>query len=387
MIVFLTDGEPTVGETDEDTIVAHVKKAGEGRTRIFCFGIGADVNTHLLDKIAEETRAAAQYVLPEEDLEIKVSAFFSKITEPVLANPVLRVTGGVHLSKMYPEPLPDMFKGGQLIVAGRYTGAGAAAVEIEGTVNGQSRKFAQDVKFAADSTETEFIPRLWATRRVGYLLDEIRLHGENAELRDEVTQLARRYGIVTPYTAYLIIEDETHRHVPLALQSIPQLKKDEAAFDVTAQNWTAFQTRRGGEQALADARYGSALRMADNAAVANASGAVEANLALGLPSSLAAPGAAGQSPGSAKSADSLQRVAQYTQQNRFVNGRNFFQNEQQQWVDSGVQNQSNAKRVRLQFNSAEYFALAAREARALPWLSLGRNVQFVLDDTVYEIYE
>jgi hypothetical protein len=384
MIVFLTDGEPTVGETDEDTIVANVRKANENRTRVFCFGIGEDVNTHLLDKIAEETRAAAQYVLHEEDLEIKVSSFFSKITEPVLANPALRVTGGVRVSKMYPEPLPDLFKGGQLIVVGRYTGEGASAVEIEGAINGHSRKFAQDVKFSADTSATEFIPRLWATRRVGYLLDEIRLHGENAELRDEVTELARHYGIVTPYTAYLIIEDETRRAVPLAMQSLPQLNIDSAAHDVAKQNWKAFKDTRGGEQALAGARYGSELRLAASAAVADATGAVEASRALGLP---AAPAGVFRSPESAPSADSRERVVQYTQQTKYVNGRNFFQNQQQQWIDPGVQNLSGAKRLRLQFNSAEYFALAAREARALPWLSLGRNVQFVLDGAVYEIYE
>jgi Ca-activated chloride channel family protein len=384
MIVFLTDGEPTVGETDEDTVVARVKKENEGRTRVFCFGIGADVNTHLLDKIAEETRAAAQYVLPEEDLELKVSSFFSKITEPVLANPALRVTGGVRISKMYPDPLPDLFKGGQLIVVGRYTGEGAGAVEIEGAVNGQSRKFAHDVKFSADAPETEFIPRLWATRRVGYLLDEIRLHGENAELRDEVTELARHYGIVTPCTAYLIIEDETRRAVPLTMQSLPQLNTDSAAKKVAAQNWSAFKDVRGGEQALAGARYGSDLRFATSAAVAGASGAIEGSRALGLPATLALQPVL---PGSAPSADSRERVVQYTQQTKYVNGRNFFQNKDQQWIDPGVQNRAGAKRVRLQFNSAEYFALAARESRALPWLSMGRNVQFVLDGTVYEIYE
>jgi Ca-activated chloride channel homolog len=285
---------------------------------------------------------------------------------------------------MYLEPLPDLFKGGQLMVVGRYTGEGAAAVEIEGAVNGHSRKFAQDVKFSADSAATEFIPRLWATRRVGYLLDEIRLHGENPELRDEVTELARRYGIVTPYTAYLIIEDESRRGVPLTMQSLPQLNTDGPAHQVAAQNWSAFKDRRGGEQALADSRYASALRFAASSDVASAKGAIEAGRALGLPAALVSPLA---SPQSAPSGDSRERVVQYTQQTRYVNGRNFFQNQEQQWIDPGVQNLAGAKRVRLQFNSAEYFALAARESRALPWLSLGRNVQFVLDGTVYEIYE
>jgi Ca-activated chloride channel family protein len=320
--------------------------------------------------------------LPEEDLEVKVSSFFAKITEPILADPVLRVTGGAHISRSYPAPLPDLFKGGQLIVVGRYAGEGAAALEIEGTLNGQPKKFTQDVNFSADARESDFIPRLWATRRVGYLLDEIRLHGENAELRDEVTQLARSFGIVTPYTAYLIIEDETRRHVPLAVQSIPQLNIDTAANAEVSKNWGAFRGGRGGGGGVAGSRYGSALRNADSPGVGNASAAVEANRALGLPApAMITP------PAGAPSSDSRVRAAQYTQQNQFVNGRNFFQNSQQQWIDPAVQNAANAKRVRVQFNSADYFALAARETRVLPWLALGRNVQFVLDDTLYDIYE
>ena len=108
---------------------------------------------------------------------------------------------------------PDLFKGEQLVLAGRYSGHGNSAIIIEGMVNGATRKYTYEVKFPEESSDHEFIPRLWATRRVGYLLDEIRLHGENAELRDEVTELARKYGIVTPYTAYLIVEDEARRGV------------------------------------------------------------------------------------------------------------------------------------------------------------------------------
>ena len=178
------------------------------------------MNTHLLDKITEDTRAVSQYVLPEEDLEVKVSNFFSKIKEPVLANPTLKFTGDIRATKLYPSPLPDLFKGEQLVLVGRYSGNGDAAAIIEGTVNGRPGRFTYEVNFPEESDEHEFIPRLWATRRVGYLLDEIRLHGENAELRDEVTELARKYGIVTPYTAYLIVEDETRRNVPTPMRSL-----------------------------------------------------------------------------------------------------------------------------------------------------------------------
>src|SRR6185295_16447148 len=114
------------------------------------------------------------------------------------------------------------------------------------TVNGKTKRFSEDVNFSGGSSENDFIPKLWATRRVGYLLDEIRLHGENAELRDEVTELARKYGIVTPYTAYLIVEDEAKRKVPVTARSMPQLQEDGAARDYAKQNWDSFKLESDG---------------------------------------------------------------------------------------------------------------------------------------------
>src|SRR6185295_12008708 len=147
VVIFLTDGLPTVGVTDENQIVGNVKKNSDGNVRVFCFGIGHDVNTHLLDKITEETRAFSQYVLPEEDIEVKVSNFFAKIKDPALTNPTLAFTGDIRATRLYPSPLPDLFKGEQLVLVGRYTGKGASAVEIEGTVDGAKKKFTYDVKF------------------------------------------------------------------------------------------------------------------------------------------------------------------------------------------------------------------------------------------------
>ncbi len=380
VVIFLTDGRPTIGTTEEDQIVANVKKENEGRTRVFCFGIGTDVNTHLLDRITEDTRAFSQYVLPEEDLEVKVSNFFSKIKEPVLANPTLKFTGGIRVTKLYPSPLPDLFKGEQLVLVGRYSGKGDAAVIVEGTVNGTARKFTYEVNFPDEASECEFIPRLWATRRVGYLLDEIRLHGENAELRDEVTELARKYSIVTPYTAYLILEDEGNRNVPMSMRSLQGFDADGGARQEAARAWRDFKEERSGGKAVASARYGMAFKSANAAAPAAASGALEARRALGL-----ADGSGG-APAATAADKSKERLVQYSQQAQFVAGKSFFQNDKQ-WIDSAVQKHPNAKRVRIQFGSKEYFDLVAKQPKALPWLALGQNVQFVLDNTVYDIYE
>ncbi len=376
VVIFLTDGRPTIGTTDENQIVTNVKREGNGQTRIFCFGIGTDVNTHLLDRITEETRAFSQYVLPEEDLEVKVSSFFSKIKEPVLANPVLKFTGDVRATKLYPSPLPDLFKGEQLVLVGRYSGHGDSAVMVEGVVSGAAREFSYEVKFPEETAENEFIPRLWATRRVGYLLDEIRLHGENSELRDEVTELARKYGIVTPYTAYLIVEDESRREVPATIRSFQNLDGDSAARHEAAQAWGGLLRDREGESAVAGARLGMDLKSANAAAPAGVSSAMESRRALGL--------SGGQD---ALAGDSSKaRLAQYSQQTQFVAGKNFFQNDKQ-WIDADIQKNPNARHVRIQFGSKEYFDLVAKNPQALPWLALGQNVQFALDSTVYEIYE
>ena len=399
VVIFLTDGLPTIGTTDEEQILASVKKAGGGNVRVFCFGIGNDVNTHLLDNITEATRAVSQYVLPEEDLEVKLSNFYAKIKEPVLASPTLKFTGEVRATKLYPSALPDLFKGEQLVLVGRYSGKGESAAVIEGGVNGESRRFATDVKFPDESSDNDFIPRLWATRRVGFLLDEIRLRGENRELKDEVTDLARKYGLVTPYTAYLILEDEAKRGVPVALQSMPQLREERVVMDgmkdLSGRAGGGAGGDRSGGLAVSAARANQGFKMAMNSAEASSAYA-DANRSLYLAGSVAtakpaAPGTDGSTfnlsvGGGAFINTDAKSAGQFVQNAQYVNGRNFFNNGNQ-WVDSQVQQSQTARRIRMQFNSKEYFAFAATNSAARPWLALGNNVQFVLKDTVYEIYE
>ena len=228
VVVFITDGMPTVGETGDDAIVAETDKAASTGTRVFCFGLGTDVNAHLLDRIAEHTRAVSDYILPNEDLEVKVSNFFAKIKEPVLANVKLTFPGGVKVTKMYPQEMPDLFQGDQLVLCGRYSGDGSGDCVIEGDAGGDHQTFHGAGEFPKTADQQPFVPRLWASRRVAYLLDEIRLHGENAELKNEATDLARQFGLVTPYTAYLIMEDERGRHVAEDNQVMRDMNQDEA---------------------------------------------------------------------------------------------------------------------------------------------------------------
>jgi Ca-activated chloride channel family protein len=387
VVIFLTDGQPTVGVTDEDQILAGVNKVG-GNTRVFCFGIGTDVNTHLLDKITEQTKAFSQYVLPDEDLEVKVSSFFTKIKDPVLANLKLTFPGDIRATQFYPNPLPNLYRGEQLVLVGRYSGQGSGKVTIEGTVNGEVRKFSESAVFPEQTDDHDFIPRLWATRRVGYLLDEIRLHGENKELKDEVTELARKYGIVTPYTAYLIIEDEKQRGIASNVQSLPQWGLNPEARQVAAEAYGRFRQDKAGDLAVAGAQSTLAFRMAEAPADALQTGQrVAQRYGTSLSSAQPQAGAGGRlvvtSPQAAPAAGPAAAVAQ---QARFISGRTFYQNGNQ-WIDSEVQKQANAKKVRVQFNSKEYFDLLAQSPKVQAWLALGQNVQFVFGETVYEVYE
>ena len=379
-IIFLTDGRPTVGTTDEPEILKNLKQRHMGRTRIFCFGIGTDVNTHLLDKISERTRGSTTYVLPEEDLEVKVSSFYARIKDPVLANPTFKLGDKVRFSKMHPGELPDIFLGEQLVLAGRYSGHGDTVIHLRGEIDGKTRQFTYEATFPERESENEFIARLWATRRVGWLLDEIRLHGEEKELREEVTALAREYGIVTPYTSYLIVEDEAQRNVPLRFRSFQNYDRDSAARSAGRQVWTQYKSESVGDAAVFGARNNAMLRTAQAPSAGLAGSAAESSRALGLSG---IPRAA--STGSA-TPNEHERLAQYAQQSRFVAGKNFFINEGV-WQDAAVQTQSKPKPVRIAFGSEDYFALSRNRPEVRPWLALGNQVQFLLAGTVYEIYD
>jgi Ca-activated chloride channel family protein len=210
-IIFLTDGLPTSGVVETPMILNNVEQAATPNLRIFPFGVGDDVDTVLLDTLAQEQRGASAYVRPNQAVDEQVSTFYAKVGTPVLADISVDVDG-VQVEDTYPYPLPDLFAGSQLIVTGRYREGGPATVTLTGQINGQERTFNyEDLTFASDrqsSQNTEFIPRLWATRKVGYLLNQIRLNGEEREVIDEIVNLSIRYGIITPYTSFLVEEPE-----------------------------------------------------------------------------------------------------------------------------------------------------------------------------------
>ncbi len=231
VVIFLTDGLATEGVTETDGILDNVADAAGPNARLFTFGVGDDVNTFLLDRLAQDYRGTSAYVRPGMDIEEQVSAFYAKISTPLLSDIALDF-GEVHVEDTYPYPLPDLFAGTQLVLVGRYRHGGPTTVTLEGQVNDRLQTFTyEDVSFGNYGGD-DFIPRLWAQRKIGYLLGQIRLHGESDEVIEEIVELSVRYGIITPYTSFLVDEtadvlteqgreEVVEREVEKAIQATP----------------------------------------------------------------------------------------------------------------------------------------------------------------------
>lgn len=230
IVLFLTDGLPTVGNTSEVAIRKLALDANPHDKRIFTFGVGVDVNTPLLEKIAFETRATSTFVLPQENVEVKVGRVFDRLAGPVLASPQLAVTTAAgqpalgRVRDMIPGKLPDLFQGDQLVLLGQYIGEGPLQFEVSGNYLGKKRTFRFGFDFDKATTRNAFVPRLWASRKIGLMIDAIRELGADTttpfapqslprpndprvrELVDAIVSLSTEYGILTEYTAFLATE-------------------------------------------------------------------------------------------------------------------------------------------------------------------------------------
>jgi Ca-activated chloride channel family protein len=209
-ILFMTDGLPTQGETDPWHILDNaLANAPQGRmVRLFTFGVGFDVNTQLLDTLSQELAGRSSYVLPEERIDEAVSQFYQGIRTPVLTDVAIDLGEQVVVDEVYPYPLPDLFAGEQLVVVGRYRAGGVVPVTLRGVVNG--REFVNEYasQELVDHGGEPFVARLWAARKIGVLMTQIRREGPDPEVIDAIVDLSLQYGIVTPYTTYLVEEPQ-----------------------------------------------------------------------------------------------------------------------------------------------------------------------------------
>ena len=206
-VLLLTDGLPTVGLKETSEILEILNGRDRRGIRIYTFGVGDDVDAHLLDQLAEKTSACSAYVRPNEDLEARVSALSKKIGRPVRTDLRLTISGGPRFVEMYPPRLPDLFQGEQLQIAGRFEGHGPAKIVLKGRSGDNSFSESFQIELPEVATDRDFVAPIWARRKVGYLLDQIRLHGESVEVKKELLKLAHDYSIATPYTSLLVVPE------------------------------------------------------------------------------------------------------------------------------------------------------------------------------------
>jgi Ca-activated chloride channel homolog len=329
-LVVLTDGLPTVGETDPARILKSFREKRPESVRLFTFGVGYDVNTFLLDRLADENRGTSAYVRPEEDLEFAMSGFFKKISEPVLTDLRLELRG-LDAFDLHPHQPQDLFHGSQILVLGRFRGQGSATVILTGRMGGLDRRIEYPVRETAGDGQTSVLDRLWAQRKVAFLLDQIRLNGESGELKSEVIALARRYGFVTPYTSYLAIEDD------------------------------ALLTTSGRQD-----RTARAPAYVSGVAGAVPVGEAAVNTAIGLQEM--------------KTSEELQDTVGF----RRIDGKDFVQRNGE-WVDTSYKPESRLPEKIIRARSDEYFELVTKAPELARFLSLGDKVTVVWKGAVYKV--
>jgi Ca-activated chloride channel family protein len=345
VLIFLTDGLPTVGETDPDRIIGNVSADVPKSVRLFAFGVGDDVDTMLLDELSGGQRGASAYVRPGQKIDEEVSGFYAKVSEPVLVDIAIQISG-VTVDDLVPYPMPDLFAGSQLVVAGRYRQGGEATLKLSGMINGRSRTYTYRGLDFATRGGNEFIPRLWAQRKIGQLLSQIRLHGANDELVDEVIALSTRYGIVTPYTSFLVEEPQ------MVLTDAGRQQLSQALQAPAPTGAPAAPGIGGGAPALApEARSGAQ--------------AVER--------SVVEKALAGSDQAAASAAPQLKQVADKT-----------FLLQDGTWVDTSFDsNKLRAEQV--VFGSDRYFTLLSQHPEIGRYLALGDRVTIVLAGKAYAI--
>jgi Ca-activated chloride channel homolog len=337
-LIFLTDGLPTEGVVESQQIIKNFQAEAPANLRLFAFGVGYDVDTVLLDSLSQENHGASAYVMPEERLDEQLSAFYEKISTPVLTDLALDL-GEAGEYDVYPEPLPDLFLGSQIVVVGRYHSPGTASVTLTGEVNNETETFRFDEQvFSADNRSDSQVfaalPRLWATRKIGYLLNQIRLNGADEETINQIVRLSIRYGIVTPYTSYLVTEELT--------------LGDDAQARIAEEQYAEMQAMPAAPVSGQDA----VLKSSDQSAMAGA-----------------------ESPLAPNSEDAS-RV-------RIVGSRTFvFQNGL--WTDTAFDPQR-MQTIKVAFLSDDYFRLVAAYPELGPAFALGEGVIALADGTAYEV--
>ncbi len=400
IVLFLTDGLPTVGEQNEAKIIANSKQYNKVNARVFTFGVGYDLNARLLDKLAREGFGDSDFVRPNENIEDRVSALYKRISAPVLSDLSIKwdIEGTSSdekpVTRVYPKTVHTLSAGEQLVIVGRYKKPGDAKVVIKGKVGDKEEKFDFPAKLVDKSNDTglAFIEKLWAVRRIGEILDELDLKGKNEELVHELVTLSQRHGVLTPYTSFMADENAPHGDVSLeyreADRRLDVLSQAEGSIGVEQR--VLKDSLRNANAPAADSYGGYAARGAANGGgqseakgfardgargfyfkeKAAAGEPAQAGSIAGTPMSTPAarrPALATITAGTLGGDDKSQPAddeegAKIVQNIRTIDGKTFYRRGDK-WVDSTVGTDDEKKAVQVEKFSKEYFTLIEKLGR------------------------
>ena len=345
-VVFLTDGLPSTGVVNINDIRNNAESNNRHGARIFSFGVGYDVNTDLLDGISRSSSAFSDYILPEDNIEERISSFYERVRFPVMTDIEVNVRG-VDVSALSPRSAVDLFLGDALILTGRYESAGSGIISVSGMIDGKRQTQEVDVNFPRVERESAFVARVWATRRIGELLESIRLEGENRALVDEVVALGKEFGLVTPYTSYLVTEDEARF---LSVRSDPAASGAEESKDARD---VGFMPRPQREQLSAMEKSSGRAAIEMSKQISNLKQASVAS----------------------DDDDNLANVL----------GQTFIRSESGAWKTQSEGD--NLKAWNVQFGSQAYFLMSMQYPEVRDYLKLGNKVSFVFRDQLVVVGE
>jgi Ca-activated chloride channel family protein len=417
-LILMTDGEPTVGETSEAKILKSV--APKREVRIFDFGVGYDINTRLLNKLAEQHHGTSQYIEPNENVEIAVSNFYEKIKSPFLSDVKIDYEG-IETKDVYPRDVKDIFAGTQLMLLGKYKGGGKCTVHLTGKINGVQKAYSFPLSFQSEEADNTYLPRLWAMRRIGHLTDVAHDNGDSREVIDEIVALSKKYGIITEFTSFLVTDPSENvrlGHLPgrpvmrplvarrslagggmvaaapappmMEMASLPQASFRTAKSPAAHEHYAHY--RASAAQDLADADgFAANARMSEEKSIAGLP-AVSHGKFIGQPGdNLYASVSGKKAVLRAKSvmalkdseylADEKQSAASGV---KTVADKTFYL-QNGIWVDSAVNPDTTKKAKEIVFASKEYFDLIHSAPSIAKYLSVGQEVILQFKGQIYKI--
>ena len=225
-VVVLSDGMTQQSEQAE--LISLISNA-PASIRVFCVGIGNEVNRPLLKQLSEKAGGLAAFVSLQDDFRRQSQAFRRKLMRPVATNVRIQLNG-VETYDVLPGELPDLFYGSPLRMIGRYKQGGVSQVSVSGEVMGKPFEQTIDVSLPQNSEDNPEIERMWAYWRVQQMMEQLREHGNNPDKENEIVRLCEGYSIVSEYASFIVLEnDAEYQRWSIQRRNATRVQRDDSA--------------------------------------------------------------------------------------------------------------------------------------------------------------